>query len=609
MGSSPANGTRAMARMIPQWVHEDAPASERRVFEKLRDDSAAGDWTVLHSLGLARRRSGPYGEIDFVVIVPDEGVVCLEVKGGRVSCENGVWRTRNRRGEVAALKSPFMQARDNMFALRDAIRKEFGESAAESRCLVGYAVVFPDVACPPLPPEADRAEVVDCDDLSKSISDSVARCVRYTRGKTGRRGPAGPASGHVKNLLRFLRPDFDLVVAKRIVIGRIVDEQVRLTEEQFDRLDELEANDRCLLTGAAGTGKTLLAAEYARRMAGRGARVLLVCFNALLGGWIRRQLGDTAGVTAGNWHDVARRFARGSSRKDEFEEKDKAIRESGEHDLNKVGFDETYAEYGTFGLEERGAPFDVLVVDEAQDVLWSRHVLRFLDAALRGGLAEGRWAVFGDFNRQAVRPNVPPFDPAEVLPGRGFVKDKLLRNCRNSRSIAEATAVVTGVESRIRKPDGTVPELGVEHHFLRQEADLAALLTRTVERLTREGTPVEDVVVLSPCRLDDRQKSGLAGIERIAGHPLRAAEPGADVAPGALRWSTIGRFKGLESKVVILVNVDAMDGERNESLLYVGMTRARALLVLLVSDTPRARRVWEPRFREMAKRGTSRDGR
>ncbi len=596
-----------MARMIPKWVHADAPRSERSVFERLRDDSAAGKWTVLHSLGLARRRSGPYGEIDFVVIVPDEGVVCLEVKGGRVSCENGVWRTRNRRGEAAALKSPFMQARDNMFALRDAIRKEFGESAAESRCLIGFAVVFPDVACPPLPPEADRAEVVDCDDLSKSISDSVARCVRHTRGKTGRRGSAGPASGHVKNLLRFLRPDFDLVISKRIAIGRIVDEQVRLTEEQFDRLDELEDNDRCLLTGAAGTGKTLLAAEHARRMAGRGARVLLVCFNALLGGWIRMQIGDTAGVTAGNWHDVARRFARGSSRKDEFEEKDKTIRESGEHDLNKVGLDETYAEYGTFGLEELGAPFDVLVVDEAQDVLWSRHVLRFLDAALRGGLAGGRWAVFGDPNRQAIRPNVEPVDLRAVLAGYGVANLTLSLNCRNSRSIAEATAVVTGVESRIRKPDGTVPELGVEHHFCRK-LDLAELLTRTVERLTREGTAVEDVVVLSPCRLDDRQKSGLAGIERIAGHPLRAAEPGADVAPGTLRWSTIGRFKGLESKVVILVNVDAMDGGRNESLLYVGMTRARALLVFLVADTPRARRVWEPRFREMGERGTSDGG-
>lgn len=65
--------------------------------------------------------------------------------------------------------------------------------------------------------------------------------------------------------------------------------------------------------------------------------------------------------------------------------------------------------------------------------------------------------------------------------------------------------------------------------------------------------------------------TGAAGI--LCGPPNRAPTS----RPGALRWSTIGRFKGLESKVVILVNVDAMDGERNESLLYVGMTRARAL--------------------------------
>jgi len=48
------------------------------------------DWTVLHTLGIARRATGPYGEIDFVVIIPGEGVICLEVKGGRLSCEAGV---------------------------------------------------------------------------------------------------------------------------------------------------------------------------------------------------------------------------------------------------------------------------------------------------------------------------------------------------------------------------------------------------------------------------------------------------------------------------------------------------------------------------------------
>lgn len=499
-----------------------------------------------------------------------------------------------------------MQARDNMFALRDSIRKHFGKPAAESRCLTGYAVVFPDVACPPLPlpPEVDRAQVIDYHDLSKSISDAIARCARHAgrnHRTRDRGGPAGPAPGNVKSILGFLRPDFEVVVTPQVRIGRIVEKQVRLTEEQLNKLDELEEKDRCLLTGAAGTGKTMLAMEYARREAGKGARVLLICFNKLLGDWIRRQFDGRAGITAGNWHGVARDFARRSSFKDEFEKKDNAIWNADVDDRNKLGLDETYAEYGQYGLEERDAQFDVLVVDEAQDVLWSPHVRGFLDAALRGGLAGGRWAIFGDFNRQAIRPNVEPVDPGAVLSDYQFAKSRLTWNCRNSRSIAEATEVVTGVESRVRKSDGTVPELEVEHHYCRKSG-LAKLLTRTVERLTAGGTPVEDVVVLSPCRIDDPQKSGLAGIERIAGHPLVRAEPGAEAEPGAIRVSTISRFKGLESNVVVMVNVDAMDGARNESLLYVGMTRARALLVLLIADTTQARGVWEPRLQEMARR-------
>ena len=137
--------------MIPPRINDDrVSAGERRVFGLLSNDPATTDWTVLHSLGLARRPTGPYGEIDFVVIIPGEGVICLEVKGGRVFCKEGVWRTMDRHGNVATLKkSPFLQARDSMFALRKAMVRHFGKAAAEARCPVGCAVVFPDVPCPP----------------------------------------------------------------------------------------------------------------------------------------------------------------------------------------------------------------------------------------------------------------------------------------------------------------------------------------------------------------------------------------------------------------------------------------------------------------------------
>ena len=150
-----------MAKMIPPYCDDGAPNSEKQVFGRLKEDPDTTEWTVLHSLGLARRRSGPYGEIDFVAIIPREGIVCLEVKGGGVSCRNGVWRTVDGRGHVHELrKSPFRQVQEAMFALRDSIRERFQPHSPESQCPIGCAVVFPDVLELPPTPEFEPSDVI-----------------------------------------------------------------------------------------------------------------------------------------------------------------------------------------------------------------------------------------------------------------------------------------------------------------------------------------------------------------------------------------------------------------------------------------------------------------
>ena len=100
-------------------------------------------------------------------------------------------------------------------------------------------------------------------------------------------------------------------------IGRTEKTIVHLTEEQYARLDELEENPRCLFEGAAGTGKTLLALEYARRADRGGSKVVLVCFNRLLGEWFRNQTEDSD-IAAGTWHAVARRLILSSGVASEF---------------------------------------------------------------------------------------------------------------------------------------------------------------------------------------------------------------------------------------------------------------------------------------------------
>ena len=570
-----------MAKMIPTRIDVDhVSAGERRVFALLENDPATADWTVLHSLGIARRPTGPYGEIDFVVIIPGEGVICLEVKGGRVSCKAGVWRTMDRHGNVAALKkSPFLQSRDSMFALRNAIVRRFGEAAPETRCPIGCAVVFPDVPCPPPSPEFERSDAIDSDDLRGPISRSIFRIARRRlREFQSHHGGPLPKAPEVRAIRNFLRPDFEHIVAKGVSVGRTEERLLRMTEEQFARLDELEANPRCLFEGAAGTGKTMLALEYARRARGNGSKVALLCFNRLLGEWLHEQT-ETTGIAAGTWHAILRRLILESSIANDFRKEERRALQCGD---TKALYGEAYPLYGELALAELGAPFDVLVMDEAQD-LCSQHILDVLNLAIFGGLAGGRWAIFGDFTRQALYGGTE--DPVGAFTSYcdHFVRARLTLNCRNTRRIAEETTLVAGFD---RPPFRLGDEIGlaVEHRSWKRPTDLVETLTNVVERLVKEGMSIEDVVILSPRRLEN---SGLARVENFSRFPLVDISRGNSNVRQALKFSTIHSFKGLESPAVIIVDIDQVDADEPQSLLYVAMSRARSLLILMISEGAR----------------------
>lgn len=568
--------------MIPALVDEGVESSaEKRVFHLLDTDPDTSGWTVLHSLGLARRRSGPYGEIDFVVMIPNEGVICLEVKGGRVSCEDGVWRTMDRYGNLSVLKkSPFLQARESMFALRDSIARHFGQGSPESRCPITYAVVFPSVPCPPPTPEFERSDVIDVQDLRRPISVSINAIIRNRlRDFQPKGGQRYPTASQLRAIRTYLRPDFDLVVAKSVSLARTEARLLSLTEEQYDRLDELEDNPRCMFEGAAGTGKTLLALEYAQRASDVGKSVLMVCFNRLLGDWFKLQT-EGSGVVTGNWHEILRGFIVDSALREEFLELESRALNSNEHETL---FEEFYPFYGEMALEELNSPFDVLVMDEAQD-LSDRATLDLMNRVIRGGLAGGRWAIFGDFTRQAIFGGTGDSMADLSEYSEHYVRARLTLNCRNTRRIAEETAIVGGFDS---PPFRFGNEMGVpvEHRYWRTASGLVNTLTKCLGRLINGGVRPEEVIILSPRRLEN---SILADVNRIYDMPLFDCSRTLDAPQGCMRFSTIHSFKGLESQVVIMVDIEEVDDDRSQSLLYVGMSRARSLLILIVHERARS---------------------
>ncbi len=154
-----------MAKMIPaQYDVSTVSNAERRIFDLLKSDSDTNSWTVIHSLGLARRGRKPYGEIDFVVLIPGSGILCLEVKGGRVACKDGVWTTTNREGKTFEMnRSPFMQAMEGMQSVRKAVEEKFGPGHAAATTVFGRGVILPDVQMPVEPFEWEKWEGIALD--------------------------------------------------------------------------------------------------------------------------------------------------------------------------------------------------------------------------------------------------------------------------------------------------------------------------------------------------------------------------------------------------------------------------------------------------------------
>ena len=92
--------------------------SERRVFEAL-EAGLGDDWEAFHSAGWMLRdpvEGADDGEIDFVLVHPREGVVCLEVKGGGIECRHGEWYRRDGSESPVRIRDPFAQALDHRYA-------------------------------------------------------------------------------------------------------------------------------------------------------------------------------------------------------------------------------------------------------------------------------------------------------------------------------------------------------------------------------------------------------------------------------------------------------------------------------------------------------------
>jgi UvrD-like helicase C-terminal domain/Nuclease-related domain/Type III restriction enzyme, res subunit len=548
------------------------------MFERFRDEPGTQGWTVLHSQGLARRGEAPYGEIDFVVLIPGSGVFCIEVKGGGVRRREGVWETSGHHGTSRLKQSPFMQARKAMFALRDSLQARSASALPLDRVTIGYAVMFPDVVFREADPEWERWQVIDRDALHHQLTMIFQRLsVEQRKLLHIHASETEPARATTSELVRLIRPDFEVVVSRGAEIEQTEERLLRLTEEQYAALDIVEDNSRCLFQGAAGTGKTMLALEAARRAARAGHRTLFLCYNALLGDWIEQRVreDDCGGRLAGrHFHQLLLEIIGRSTHAG-------ALRAEKAKSAGEKFFMETLPFFGQLAIEELGERIEILVIDEAQDLLVPP-VLDVLDTWLAGGLADGRWVIFGDFHRQAIFNN----ETGATMIGRleercpFFARASLKTNCRNTRHIGDVTALLAGFPTPPYRV-GTVDGIAVDRREYNTDEEQCTTLREVIRSLLRGGVRAGDITVLSPRKLENSGVAAASGNDEFRFLPVTTPAPERSRLP-VIRFATVQRFKGMESPVVIMCDIEALGDENPQRLLYTGLSRARSHLTVLL---------------------------
>ena len=554
-----------MARMFPSAPGETTQSEAERILFGVIKRDLPNDWIVLHSVGLVIHPTKPWAEIDFVLIGPP-GIFCLEVKGGRVGRRNGSWVFTNRHGsETTKAEGPFEQVGKASSALWKYLSTRV-EGIGMS--LLGYGVLTPDIRFSIREPDVLPEVVYDADDVGRPFTDFVDRLAIYWQHRLGdqrHRATAGLAPDMREAILYALRPDFDTRLSLRARADQVEREIVRLTTEQFRVLDGLAANDRVLVLGGAGTGKTLLAVEEARRQGSQGKRVLLTCYSRQLAEFLKGLVADLPTVSVSTLHQ----FMVGTVERAGHTSR---LPDASTSDLMAVHYPALC--YETL-LEVGEPPFDVIVLDEGQDLLRDAYI-DVLDAAVAGGLAQGTWRVFYD-PRQDVFSGIETTGMARIR-SRMAATYRLTLNCRNTAPIATTIGLMTGF-----RPDETLSVDGpeVETRWFDGADALRRSVSAAVTQMLSGGLSPTEIVVISPNTLDR---------SRLAAGLINTLPLVSDCAASnrrAIRFHTVSGFKGLEAEAVVLVDLPDLSSPESLMAAYLGGSRARAMLWVFLPETAR----------------------
>ena len=579
-----------MVIMIPQKIDNQNPISEKEVFQALNLIGNRPNWIVIHALKQARSIKNLSAETDFVVIAPGMGIVLIEAKGATgVKIEGNSWSMEGV-PEDAKHKDPLGQLDGAAANIRRYLRKQkLIDNGTPVTRLVWFNKLSEgniDDSKKDKGMELFPWELAWLEDLEDAQSIIERNLRNHTKEHPEFWGAKLDGSSLTPDLASkiaaALRVDIEVTSDKASEAKARAVRISQATKEQLKCLSLVSSNPYLYFEGGAGSGKTQLVIESALNLASQGKSVLLTAWNKMMAERLERRF---AGVPNVHVEDVGSMLA-------------SIAMQERPADVSK---DDWYdRELATLASKEiaahRGlASFDAICIDEFQDIATKPAVCKAIFSLIKPG-ASPTIVLAGDDEQQimATASKVNAFQAAQAL-NPGFIRITLNANCRQAPELS--IAVHNFLEMDSTQLNHLVP-YGGEHSFeviptdeASQLKDLARVINRLLDRF--EG---KNIRILSPFGAKRSSLALLFAIPSDEIHskevkklmPLLRHESSPD---GKITWRSISSFKGLEEDVIVIVDInegarDWLEGERKSlrEQLYVGMTRARFHLYMLVSD-------------------------
>jgi hypothetical protein len=607
-----------MAITIPETIRSSATTGERLFFRTLKT-FLPDDYIVYFEPDIQGKRP------DFVIIGPDLGIVVLEVKdytkNTLFQINHDEWHIVSTSGEQAVIKSPMKQARDNMFHVVDVLKKDKdlvqldGKYKFQLKFPYGHGVVFTRMFSKDFIKEGLYSVIEpslcltrdEIDPDKEGFSEEILIEKILNMFVVPHRLKANLSLDDINAIRYHLFPEVRISAEYKAPVP--YQDQLLLSLHDIKTMDLHQENlakqigdKNRLIRGVAGSGKTIILASRAKMLSKQNPdwKILILCYNISLANAIQQMV----------YHML--------NEPEDLFDFDTSLEEK-EHNIivrnfhawlkNDLKVREDQIETIIEKMEKKAAIlplYDAILIDEGQDfeAEWLRLVSLLINEDTQSLLlVEDRAQTIYKRKRSYMQ------DTGLSFQGRSKILSINYRNTSQivkfawdfyrEHSMFKNKVVNRNLEGEIIAPQSTKrkgPEPGIikAANFFEE----MRIVSKQIKKLHEEmKIPFDDMLILYRVKrthkhpIIDTIKRSLndSGLPFYWITENDASKRTFEKEDGKIKISTIDSSKGLDFRAVFIVNIDSMpfpledDKEREVSLLYIGMTRAKEYLCLSYS--------------------------